>query len=266
MDPILGLFWVIGVIWAAREAGRFAAGEYRKSRATAVDKAPKHRKAAVARQHAIGYWTREALGFFPVTRTGLHRGWLAHQTEFERRRAQREEARTSHLEARASVLSEMPQHRQRQADAQQRIDQAQQPPEPPAAPMPLRQVGAGTPPPAAPATNGAPMAQSTEVSYTQVLTEARQVESDADAAISDIRWQEMANTVDQLGAVLHGDRASLSDANEVAEALREMKKAMEATRDAAAAFASNLQRRHGGIKEAVDDAPAEPAEMGFYKE
>jgi hypothetical protein len=366
MHFILGLALLIGMAYAASSAWDHAAKEYRRSREARVAAAEKaaaprtlpasHRRKAV-RRHAVGWWAREAGHGFPVTRTGWHAGWLAHRTAVAHQKAVREEARTTHLDAEASFLAGLKDHRERQAAARADIGKAlaeagQQsggrkavqeagakilpfrkrepaasvdpPPEPDPAvrndarpddsdwlqpgdtrcrtcggrgrkpgdeppatcpdckgfgweyrPLPVNgQLPAAPPegstkaaPQAAspPATEGNPVTTATDTNYTEVLRQAQQIERDADDAVNDIRWQRMGNTVDSLGALLSGDTASLSEASEVADALREEQKAMAQVRDAAAAFVSGLKRRHGGIKEAADSAPiAQPAAPEFY--
>jgi hypothetical protein len=288
---ILGLLWIIGVIWAARAAGRHLAGEYRKSRGAHVKKAeakaaPKQlgrpKRGAAVTKHAAAFWTREALHGFPITRAGLQDGWLAHQTAMEQARARREEARTSHMEARASIAEEMPKHWARQEAALDRVGAVLDDINPDDE---LATKRAEKKPPSAPPQEGSPMtypsdwtgykthpgdnrgtSMATDTNYTESLRLAKEVEAEADAAVNDIRWQQMANQVDTIGALMRGDTATLSDAADVADSLREQKKAMEQTRDAASAFASNLQRRHGGIKEAHDDAPVPAAEAEFYED
>ena len=106
----------------------------------------------------------------------------------------------------------------------------------------------------------------TDANYTVTLQTYREVEQDADDRVNDAKRQRAMNLVDQLTALLSGDTNSLADAQETAEALRQEQKAAAQTRDAAAAAAQGLQRRHGGIKEAVDAAPVRAAERPFYEE
>jgi hypothetical protein len=109
--------------------------------------------------------------------------------------------------------------------------------------------------------------------------DAKRIQDQADEAVSEIRRQRIKNALDALSGVLH-DGPTLGDAAEVDEALRADQQAAEALAEAAGgrekaasqlseaaeAFRDGLVRRHGGIKDAVDDAPVEPAEIGFYKE
>jgi len=300
MELLLGMLWLAGVAWAAKNALEHASASYRKSRASRPAKQGRGR-------HAVAWWSREAGKGFPVTRAGFHRGWLAHQTAMEQHRAQREEAKTSHLEARASISAELTEHRRRQAEAQARIDQAdgtvsdevarkrarkdalkearaalaahhtdteddeylrlnravidaeqalkssrrvdgQPETEADTRFFDLRESGyagpldrdGNIPDPSDPQTaqalatlaamrnqtqEGTRMATATDTNYTQSLQMAKEVEAEADAAVNDIRWQQMENQVDAIGALMRGDTATLSDASDVADALREQKKA-----------------------------------------
>src|SRR5215475_10160051 len=106
MEPVLGLLFVAGVLWAGKHAAEYVAGEFRKSRARHAETRGRHGR----RRHAVAWWTREARHGFPVTRAGFSEGWQAHQTAMEQARARREENRTSHMEARASVAEELRLH------------------------------------------------------------------------------------------------------------------------------------------------------------
>lgn len=125
------LFLLIVVVWAAKGAWdhvKTNLGESRDQRVAEVAKTfpkgalPKSRRKAAARQHAAGWWAREVRHGFPVARTGWHAAWLAHQTTADHHKARREEARTTALETRASVLKGMPGHKERQAEAQKELD------------------------------------------------------------------------------------------------------------------------------------------------
>jgi hypothetical protein len=322
---LLGLLWLIGVTWAMREAGREVAAGYRASRAQAVKKAEQkaapgklgtgQRRVTVTR-HAAGWWGREALHGFPVTRAGLHHGWLAHKTALAQGRARREEARTSHLEAQASVAEELPEHRRRQDEARERIERAEQTdpgterldpdterlmdqvladgvrniedairkrnqkaaqPAAPAAPHPQdhdgKPCGCGMPAcrsgwqqqqESSPREGNRHMA--TEGTYTQSIQLAQKVEADAEAHLAERPWEEMENHVDAISALMRGDTATLSDYAEVADALKDVQRAWQRAVEAAQTARANLQQRHGGIKQASDDAPVPMAEAPFYED
>jgi hypothetical protein len=130
MPFFLGLIFLIGVGFAAKTAFEDLRGNYRASRGRAVKAAEdraapgglsrSHRSSAV-RNHAAGYWSREAAHGFPVTRTGWHAGWLAHKSASDHQRAVREEARTTQLETRAAFIPAIRDHRARQAEARRQI-------------------------------------------------------------------------------------------------------------------------------------------------
>ena len=132
MNP-LALLAIIGLVFAARGALAHAWKSYRKSSAERVKEAekatapaplPPRRRRMVQAHHTVGWWGGEVAHGFPVLRTGWHAGWLAHQAAATQQQAVREEARTTHLEARASVLSGLREHRERQAEAQRQIEEA----------------------------------------------------------------------------------------------------------------------------------------------
>lgn len=122
---------LIVVVWATKGAWDHAKGARTASRDQRIAEVaktypkgalPKSRRKAAARQYAAGWWAREVRHGFPVTKTGWHAAWLAHQTTADHHKARREEARTTALETRASVLKGMPDHKKRQAEAQAELD------------------------------------------------------------------------------------------------------------------------------------------------
>ena len=131
MEIFLILF-LIGAGAAGKAALDHVGDSYRESKTAAVKaasgknggKLSKSRRAAVAARHAQGFWAGEILHGFPMARRGWHAGWLAHKAAADHQKALREEARTTHLETRASVLSGIPEHRKRQAEARALIEKA----------------------------------------------------------------------------------------------------------------------------------------------
>lgn len=353
MDPLLGALWLLGIIYAGGKAWSHATTARQSSRGSRG-----------RFQHAAAWWTREATRGFPQHRAGFQSGWLAHKTALDHRRAKREEAKTTHLETRASILSEVREHRRRQAEAQALIDQAGQPfldevaqrraaakkkmrdadealqdnaeaekkagidyetpryldlndaywearqeyqdaKRKPAAGCltqeerdangygnscaacggpgteedPLlhgRTIGTKvhqshlTDPESGlfePSTEGETVATTTDVNYTQALEQADRLKNEVEQAIHEIQWEEMGNTVDQLGAMLNGDRDSVAAAADVADELRQARKQLEQTLDAVQELRDTLVRNHGGIKEAVDDSPVDQAaQPEFYND
>lgn len=366
MELIVGVLFVAGVLYASKKAVEHVGAEFRKSR-----------PGRGGPRHAMAWFTGEAVRGFPVTRAGFQSGWLAHQTAMAQYHARREEARTSHLEARASILSELREHRRRQAEAQARIDAAQAPQDKPGDELaskratrrpdgqpeteadrrffderesgytgPLTRDGRrpnmnapqerrdaetlaalrGRTPPSpegrqhmarddlakmipddfgqdiplpgyvspevhdpkdqvihdgmrsgyqsrsglASGTNGnAPRAggSMSDTNYTTVVTAARAQADQADAAAADVRAQR-ANAEQVLEAMQAAglDAGSLSDQADHVARLRAAEQALDAVTESGAQVSSGLGQRHGGIKQAHDDAPVEAAESGFYKE
>jgi hypothetical protein len=284
---------------ADRQRSRQASVTKAQEKASPKELTPTQRRVTTAR-HDIGWWASETLRGFPVHRAGWHHGWLEHKTELAQRRAERENARTAHAEAQADVAEALPGHRERQQAARERIGRAQapaqeqQPAEVPPLPadivtpapapgLPQIQEPAWAVPPAAsppgpaqgsteavngtassPAPEGErPMA--TEGTYTQSIQLAEKVEADAEAHLAEKPWQEMENHVDAISALMRGDTVTLSDYAEVADALKDVQRAWEKAVEAAQTARANLARRHGGIKQASDDAPVPMAQPEFYE-
>lgn len=135
----LALLLVILAAWDSVKSGIRHSGQTRRKGSAAKVKAAEKaaapgtlspaRKRAIKASHDAGWWGGEILGGFPVHRTGWHAGRLAHKAAADSQRAVREEARTTHLERRASVLSELPEHRKRQQEARDQIIAASADPE-----------------------------------------------------------------------------------------------------------------------------------------
>jgi hypothetical protein len=267
-----------------KKAGQELATAYRDSRAATVKHAktkaaPEElsggKRRVVVTKHAVGWWGSEALHGFPVTRTGLEMGWRAHRIKVWQDQAKREEARTSHLEAQAAMAAELPQHRERQAAAQALIDQAQQPPEDEPAPG-LVPAGAGSPLYAVPAQVGpvpsplggnGQMANATDTTYTTVDVAAKEQATQAEYAAADVAAQRKAaeQILDDMQA-LDIDPATLSSQADHVARLKLAEDALTSVTESGAAVSDGLQRRHGGLKEAHDDAPVRAAEREFYEE
>jgi len=105
-----------------------------------------------------------------------------------------------------------------------------------------------------------------DTTYTQQLSELETIrrETEAEAAAAGRFRSRMAGRLDELQA-LGLDNSTLSDAAAIDDALQAQEKAAQQTLDAADAAIHGLKQRHGGIKEAVDDAPVDkPADPEFY--
>ena len=105
-----------------------------------------------------------------------------------------------------------------------------------------------------------------DTTYTQQMRELEEIRRDAEAEVNDVRRKRMVNRLDVL--MSHGlDKNTQSDAAAIDDALQAQEKAAQQTLDATDAAISGLKQRHGGIKEAVDDAPVDkPAEPEFYQD
>jgi hypothetical protein len=112
-------------------------------------------------------------------------------------------------------------------------------------------------------TGGAPV---TDTNYTGILNRAnaRATEAEQDAALLGIRLQTSFTDADGMQAA-KVDSATLSAQAELIERLTSAKSAVDAVGEQAAVVAQTVQRGHGGIQAAVDDAPiAQPAQPEFY--
>lgn len=104
-----------------------------------------------------------------------------------------------------------------------------------------------------------------DTTYTQQLQELQAIRRDAEEEVNSVRMKRMLNRLDVLTS-LGLDSATLSEAAEIDDALREQQKAAQQTLDAADAAIHGLTQRHGGIQEAVDSSPvSKPAEPEFYQ-
>lgn len=115
-----------------------------------------------------------------------------------------------------------------------------------------------------PATEGKPM--SGDTTYTQQLRELEEIRRDAEAELNDVRRKRMQSRLDVLQS-LGLDRDTLSEAADIDDALQDLEKAAQKLLDATDAAIGGLTKRHGGIKEAVDDSPVDkPADGEFYQD
>lgn len=99
---------IFAIAWAFKGAWDHTKAAYQRSRDDRLAEVartypggviPEPQRAAIARHHALGYWGGEILHGFPVARTGLHAGWIAHKTAAARAKAIREDAHTAHEDA-----------------------------------------------------------------------------------------------------------------------------------------------------------------------
>ena len=109
-------------------------------------------------------------------------------------------------------------------------------------------------------------AMSGDTTYTQQMHELGEIRRDAEAEVNDVRRKRMVNRLDVLMS-LGLDKDTLSDAAAIDDALQAQEKAAQQTLDATDAAIDGLKKRHGGIKEAVDDSPVDkPADGEFYQD
>jgi hypothetical protein len=111
MDPVTGLIFVLGVLWAARGSGRAVARSHRKHRANARKTATTHGTAKnragsgrrVANAATIGYWANEVRHGLPDIKHGWAQGWREHQLAV----AQRETDTAQHKADHQGLLNDL---------------------------------------------------------------------------------------------------------------------------------------------------------------
>ena len=299
---ILAMIIAYAVKKAAEDAHLHWQGAKSANRKASKGK-PVSKRAASAIQHDAGYWAHQTLNGFPQVRNGLAAGWHAGRTAQQQGRAQRQKARTGHLEERARLMPELREHRRRQAGALEEIRAARQPePEPATAEpegrhcamcprvlpdgydgavcpecrsrihehalstrRPRQEDDSDTTPPATP-TEGNAMTASDDITYASQLRELTEIRRDAEEEVNSTRRKRMMNRLDVLMS-LGLDRQTCAEAAAIDDALQAQEKAAQQTLDAADAAASGLRQRHGGIQEAVSDSPVDqPAQPEFYQE
>ena len=250
---------------------------------------PVRQRAASAARHDLRYWAHQVRGGFPQVRHGLFMGWHSGRIAHLQGREERAQARAEHTELRARVAEAVREHRRRQAEAIERIRAAAQPepgpeagepgePEEPSTTeegndMPESQAEetyafTGRTPQQDAIWHGQPggNSMSGDTTYTQQMSELEAIRRDAEEEVNSVRRKRMMNRLDVLMS-LGLDKDTLSEAAEIDDALREQEKAAQQTLDAADAAINGLQKRHGGIKGAVDDSPVDkPAEPEFYQD
>lgn len=111
-----------GAEWASEH---WQGSKARNRRSTRGESIPKRAGSAV--QHDMGYWAHQVLHGFPQVRHGLAGGWNAGRTAQTVGKAKRHQAKTDHLESRASLLEQIREHRKRREEAWNRIRAARKP-------------------------------------------------------------------------------------------------------------------------------------------
>ena len=248
---------------------------------------PVRRRAASAARHDTAYWAEQVRGGFPQVRHGLYMGWNAGRVAQLEGWQARAQARADHAHTRARVTEAVREQRRRQAEALDRIrasaseqiaaaeDATEPEPEPgpeaggqdgwsDLARLARDRESRQPPQQAPPTTEGNTM--SGDTTYTQQMTELEAIRRDAEEEVASTRRKRMTSRLDILQS-LGLDNATLSDAAAIDDALQAQEKAAQQTLDAADAAISGLQKRHGGIKEAVDDSPVDKsADPEFYQD
>jgi hypothetical protein len=292
------------IAYAVFKAWEDARAHFRSSKAAnrkASAGKSKTRRAASAVHHDAGYWASQVLHGFPQARHGFAAGWHAGRQAQAEGNAVRQKAKTEHLEGRARLIPELSEHRRRQQEAMDRIRDSRQPDEPdhpdepqpagqpdrpgqqpqqPADPPPAspgQQQPADGPSPDVPAPRPGSPAQPTEgnppmppskqqgdTTYGEEIDELTKIRDDAEDEVNSVRRQRMKNRLDILTS-LSLDPQTLSDAADIDDALREQEEAAQKTLEAADTAKTGLEKRHGGIQDAVDGSPVDrPAEPAFY--
>jgi hypothetical protein len=113
-------------------------------------------------------------------------------------------------------------------------------------------------------TEGAPMTADTN--YTTVLQNAKLAseQADQDTVTASARRVVAQQHAEEMQAV-EVDPATLSSQMELVERLQAAEQAAKETGEHAMAVYTGLQQRHGGLKEAHDDAPVRAAQREFYE-
>ncbi len=113
-------------------------------------------------------------------------------------------------------------------------------------------------------TEGEPVTADTN--YTAVRNRSAALSAAADQDLATIRErkaQAMQQAEEMQGLGVNGE--TLSSAMDLVDHYTNLEAAAVRAGEGAGTVGSALQREHGGMKEAVDEAPVEPAEIGFYK-
>jgi len=114
-------------------------------------------------------------------------------------------------------------------------------------------------------TEGEPV--SAETNYTTVLNNAKAAaeQAEEDAAAAAQRLQVAQQHAEEMQAA-EVDPATLSSQMDLVDRLQAAEQAAKETMEHAMAVYDGLQQRHGGLKEAHDDAPVRAAQREFYEE
>jgi hypothetical protein len=252
MDPILGILFLVGCWYAAKEGLKGAGRSVSRARKSAAKNKTGRAAKTASRQAAAGWWLSEIGHGFAHTRAGMAHGWRDHKNALAEREHRLSEQSATHAERRARWRDEMADHRRRIEEANRPAEPAT--PEPatrrPAPPLNLPARPGGeepAPPPVVP--NGGTMPA--EINYEQTIEHAQQLKTEADQAVASSSAAKATAIADQLGAALRNDREGISRAAEAAAAAKAMQDDAKRLLDAAQALEDHIQRTHGPTHEAV---------------
>jgi DNA primase len=123
---------------------------------------------------------------------------------------------------------------------------------------------AETSPAPPPASTKGTTTMSGDTNYEQELAELTAMLQDAEEDLNSVQRKRMKSRVDIL-STMAVDQATLAEAADIDDALQQQEKAAQQTYEAIQTAIAGLQKRHGGIKQAVDDSPVDkPADPDFY--
>lgn len=278
---ILAMIIAYAVKKAAEDAHEHWQGSKSANRGSTRGR-PARQRAASAARHDAGYWAEQVRGGFPQVRHGLYMGWHSGRLAQLEGREVRAKAKADHAQTRARVAGTVREQRRRQDEALEEIRSGAVlvvPGRPggaaaPESPLPdpgdeaLPYLRRGVPPPWDPQspspTEGNDMPGDT--TYTQQKAELEAMRRDADEEMNSTRRKRITSRLD----ILQGmglDAATLAEAAAIDDALQAQEKTAQQTLDAVDAAIAGLQKRHGGIKAATDDAPVDkPADPDFYQD
>jgi hypothetical protein len=125
---LIGLLFIIALWDIGKTAVKHARDDYGKSKAAKVKEAQgtspgfltSPQRKTLVRRHATGYWLREILGGFPVTRAGWQAGWTAHKTARAEEKTRVADEHARHAAAQESLAERIRGQRERMEAASKR--------------------------------------------------------------------------------------------------------------------------------------------------
>lgn len=277
METLIVVFILTAALKYAWDHSR---ADFRKSKTAHRQKQPaKQKRAAELVHHDIGYWTHQGTHGFPAFRHGFGQGWHEARQKAVRDREARERAKAEHLETAADLEPQITGHRQRQAEARDRIREARQPGEgsgegspdvppddaPQQEPAEQDQQPQERRQPQETPTQGDPMPAAADTTYDGVLQDmaAAKNVAEGNAAEAQSASKNADSLADQMQA-LNVDPATLSAMADHQAAHDDVMKAYQRLVETAENVEATLKRGHQGLAEAHQNAPVEAAERPFY--